>query len=159
MLDVGRLCIKIAGREAGKVCCIVKKIDENFVIITGPREITKVKRRRCSILHLEPLKEKISISPEAQDSEIAALYQKKGILSKLNIKRISVKKKLIKEVKKPEKEKKPEVKETKKEKIKEKKDENKEKPEKVKKVEEIKSKKEPEKSVAKKEEKEKKESK
>jgi large subunit ribosomal protein L14e len=85
MFEVGRVCIKTAGREAGKVCCIVKKIDENFVMITGPRDLTRVKRRKCNILHLEPLPDKLKISEEAPDSAVFRAFQTSGILKKLNI--------------------------------------------------------------------------
>ena len=50
-IEVGRQCIKIAGREAGKKCEIVAIIDENFVEIDGE----EVKNRRCNINHLEPM--------------------------------------------------------------------------------------------------------
>ena len=54
-LNVGQVCMKTAGREAGKYCVIIKKMDDNFVFVTGPRELTGVKRRRCNIDHLEPV--------------------------------------------------------------------------------------------------------
>ncbi|MEM5790964.1 MAG: 50S ribosomal protein L14e, partial [Candidatus Aenigmatarchaeota archaeon] len=41
-LEVGRVCLKIAGREAGKYCVVLKKIDDNFVLITGPKSLTGV---------------------------------------------------------------------------------------------------------------------
>ena len=34
-LEVGRVCIKTAGREAGKYCAVIKKDDENFVAGIG----------------------------------------------------------------------------------------------------------------------------
>lgn len=34
-IEVGRKCIKTAGREAGKECEIVAIIDENFVEVKG----------------------------------------------------------------------------------------------------------------------------
>ena len=43
-LTVGRVCMKTAGREAGKYCVILKKEDANFMLVTGPRELTQVKR-------------------------------------------------------------------------------------------------------------------
>ena len=52
-IEVGRQCIKIAGREAGKKCEIVAIIYENFVEIDGE----EVKNRRCNINHLEPIME------------------------------------------------------------------------------------------------------
>lgn len=85
MMDVGRMCIKIAGREAGKHCVIVKKIDEKFVVVTGPKSITQVKRRRCNIHHLEPLMIKIPIKEDTPDEEIIKVYEKENIYEKLGI--------------------------------------------------------------------------
>lgn len=85
MFEVGRMCMKIAGREAGKICCVVKKIDSSFVMVTGPHELTQVKRRKCNIAHLEPLQEMIKISADASDAEVAKAYQEQNIFSKLQI--------------------------------------------------------------------------
>ena len=52
-IEVGRKCIKTAGREAGKECEIVAIIDENYVEVKGD----EVKNRRCNINHLEPIME------------------------------------------------------------------------------------------------------
>ncbi|RLG55185.1 MAG: 50S ribosomal protein L14e, partial [Candidatus Hydrothermarchaeota archaeon] len=49
-IEIGRVCVKTAGREAGKRCVIVDIIDKNFVLVDGP----EVQRRRCNIKHLEP---------------------------------------------------------------------------------------------------------
>lgn len=66
MMEVGRICVKLSGREAGKKCVIVEKIDKNFVLISG----NGVRRRRCNIRHLEPLDEVIKIKKGASDKEI-----------------------------------------------------------------------------------------
>ena len=89
MLDVGRMCLKVAGRESGKYCCIVKKIDQNFVLVTGPRPSTGVKRRKCNITHLEPLPEKIKIQAEASDEDVLAAYSSSGLFQKLGMKQPS----------------------------------------------------------------------
>ena len=34
-IEVGRVCVKTAGREAGEKCAIVEIIDENFVEVVG----------------------------------------------------------------------------------------------------------------------------
>ena len=34
-IEVGRVCVKTAGREAGEKCAIVEIIDENFVEVIG----------------------------------------------------------------------------------------------------------------------------
>lgn len=43
MLEVGQVCLKTAGREAGRYCVIVDVVDKDFVMVTGPKNITKVK--------------------------------------------------------------------------------------------------------------------
>jgi len=46
MLEKGRICLKIAGREAGKYCVVVEPQNTSFVLITGPKTITRIKRRK-----------------------------------------------------------------------------------------------------------------
>lgn len=85
MMDIGRICVKTAGREAGNICCIVKKVDASFVLVTGPREITKVKRRKCNIVHLEPLEHQIKIAEDADDQAVIKAYQTADLFKKLNL--------------------------------------------------------------------------
>jgi large subunit ribosomal protein L14e len=85
MFDVGRVCLKVAGREAGKYCVVVNKIDDNFVLVTGPRSVTKVKRRKCNITHLEPLAEIVKIKADASDHEVIEAYQEASLFSKLDL--------------------------------------------------------------------------
>ena len=70
-IEIGRICIKKKGREAGRRCVIVDVIDDNFVLITGPKQLTGVRRRRANVLHLEPTSEKIEIKKGALDEEIS----------------------------------------------------------------------------------------
>ncbi|MDW8024163.1 MAG: 50S ribosomal protein L14e [Nitrososphaerota archaeon] len=79
-IEVGRICVKIRGREAGRKCVIVDVIDKNFVLITGPKNVTGIKRRRANINHIEPLAEKIEIKRGASDEEITEALKKKGLL-------------------------------------------------------------------------------
>ena len=69
-VEVGRICVKIAGREAGRKCVIVDVIDKNFVLITGPQKVNGVKRRRANINHVEPTERKLSIKRGASDEDI-----------------------------------------------------------------------------------------
>jgi len=78
-IEVGRICVKIAGREAGRKCVIVDIIDENFVLITGPKSLTGVKRRRCNINHLEVLDKKIEIPKGASDEEVLKAIEQAGL--------------------------------------------------------------------------------
>jgi large subunit ribosomal protein L14e len=71
-IEVGRICVKIAGREAGKKCVVVEVIDRNFVFITGPKELNGVKRRRVNINHVEPTGNKVKIKRRASDEEIVS---------------------------------------------------------------------------------------
>ncbi len=80
VFDVGRICVKVAGREAGKKCVVVDIIDDKFVLITGPKSLTGVKRRRANVKHLEPLDKKIRIKKGASDEEVAAALEKEGLI-------------------------------------------------------------------------------
>ena len=88
-LEVGRLCMKTAGREAGKYCVVLKKIDDAFVSVTGPRLLTGVKRRKCNIAHLEATQHIIEIKEEASDEEVIEAMDKAGLTKKLGLKKPS----------------------------------------------------------------------
>jgi len=79
VIEVGRLCVKVYGREAGRKCVIVDIIDENFVLITGPKSLTGVKRRRANIDHIEPLDKKIDIEKGASDEEVLKAIRDAGL--------------------------------------------------------------------------------
>lgn len=83
--EIGRLCIKTAGREAGKLCVVIKGVDDTYVMVTGPKSLTRVKRRKCNVVHLEPLDAKISIKSDAPDSEVEAELKKTDILKKYEL--------------------------------------------------------------------------
>lgn len=72
-MDVGRICVKLKGREAGSRCVIVDVVDRNYVIVTGPPEVTGVRRRRVNMSHLQPLDEVVDIIRNASDENIAKL--------------------------------------------------------------------------------------
>jgi len=75
-IEVGRICIKTRGREAGRRCVIVDIIDRNFVLVTGPKDVAGVRRRRVNMSHLKPTEEKIEISRGASDDEVRAALQR-----------------------------------------------------------------------------------
>ncbi len=113
MIEVGRVCVKLSGREAGKICVVTKKIDKTFVEVTGPRNLTGVKRRRCNIMHLEPTKYLLKIKEGASDEEIIKVMKKENLIKKFNLKFKKIEKK---EMVKKEKAKKSEKKKKKSEK-------------------------------------------
>ncbi len=69
-VDVGRICVKLTGREAGKKCVIVDVVDRNFVLVTGPKEVNGMKRRRVNVNHIEPTDHKINIKRGETDEQI-----------------------------------------------------------------------------------------
>jgi large subunit ribosomal protein L14e len=75
-IEIGALYIKKSGREKGKRCVIVDLMDKNFVLVTGPPQITGVKRRRVNLKHLTPTEEKIDIKKGATDKEIEQVLKK-----------------------------------------------------------------------------------
>ncbi|MBT4576886.1 50S ribosomal protein L14e [Candidatus Woesearchaeota archaeon] len=75
MLEVGRLCIKLAGRDAGKKAVVVENIDSNFVLIDG-----QTRRRKCSISHLEPTEVMLTLKKGAAHKEVAAEFKKLNII-------------------------------------------------------------------------------
>lgn len=83
-MEIGRICIKILGREAGKKCIIVDLVDKNFVLVTGPKAITGIKRRRANINHLEISQEKIDINRGATDEEVTEALKTAGKLEEMN---------------------------------------------------------------------------
>lgn len=119
-MEVGRICVKTAGREAGRYCVVVKVLDDNYVLIDG-----NVKRKRCNISHLQLLPIKIKIKEGAETEEVKELFKKAGFdvkkkkKIKKEIKQRPVKKQKKQEEKKVKKEKPKKEKKTKKEKPKE----------------------------------------
>jgi len=86
MIEPGRICLKIAGREASRYCVIVEIVNDDFVLITGPKSITGVKRRKCNIDHIEPTEHKFDIDSKVDDSRIEDLWKSSGLIEKLGIK-------------------------------------------------------------------------
>jgi len=58
-IQVGRVCIKLKGRDAGEKVVVTKVIDESFVMIRSPAR-KKKPERKCAILHLEPTETTVS---------------------------------------------------------------------------------------------------
>jgi len=83
VFDVGRICVKIAGREAGRKCVVVDIVDDNFVVVTGPKPLTGVKRRRVNVKHLEPLPHKIELQKGASDEEVLRALEQAGLVDEM----------------------------------------------------------------------------
>jgi len=98
---IGRIGIKLSGREAGKTIVIVDTLENHFVLIDG-----NVKRRKCNINHLELTEKKLDIKKKASTQEVHEAMKKE----KINV----IPKKEKKQPKeKPKKQRKVKVKQTK----------------------------------------------
>jgi large subunit ribosomal protein L14e len=82
-IEVGRVCVKVAGRESGRKCVIVDVMDKSFVLVTGPKKVTGVKRRRVNINHVAPLKEILQIKRGASDEEVTQMLEADGKLEEM----------------------------------------------------------------------------
>lgn len=82
-VEVGRICVKQAGRENGKKCVVIDVMDKSFVLVTGPKKITGIKRRRVNINHIMPLTDKIEIKRGASDDEISQVLEAAGKLQEM----------------------------------------------------------------------------
>ena len=74
LFEVGRLCLKIAGRDAGKKCLVLENIDANYVLVDG-----QTRRKNVNIKHLEPLETLVEINERASPSEVKAALKKLDI--------------------------------------------------------------------------------
>ena len=72
--------MKVAGRDAGKKCVVVDTEGKNYVVIDG-----ETRRRKCNIVHLEPLDKIIEIERGAGHSDISIAF------AKLNLKVLETK--------------------------------------------------------------------
>jgi len=94
MFEIGRVCVKTAGRDAGKTAIVVDKASGERVLIDG-----NVRRRKCNIKHLEPLQDILKLKKGASTSEVhkVMIAAKIKVEERLKVKR--TKKKDIKQTK------------------------------------------------------------
>lgn len=74
MFEIGRLCVKLAGRDSNKKCVIIDILDEKTVVIAG-----QTRRRKCNVKHLEPLEKVLKIAKNAKFTEISKAFNELGI--------------------------------------------------------------------------------
>lgn len=77
--DIGRVCVKTMGREAGKYCVIVDVIDKNYLLIDG----MVVRRRRTNFKHLEPTKDVLELKKSADHAAVEAAIKKAKLMKKM----------------------------------------------------------------------------
>lgn len=71
LFEIGRVVIKTSGRDSGNIAVIADVLEGNYALIDG-----NVRRKRCNVKHLEPLKETLKIKKnESHDNIIKAMKQ------------------------------------------------------------------------------------
>ena len=75
LFEVGRVCVKIAGRDARKKCVIVDVLNDYNVLIDG-----ETRRRKCNISHLEPIDLMVELSANADNAAVVAALKEQGIV-------------------------------------------------------------------------------
>src|SRR5574342_864029 len=70
MIEIGRVCVKIAGRDAGLKCVVVEDLGKGFVLIDG-----QTRRRKCNVAHLEPIEQKLDISKGASHDQVVKAFK------------------------------------------------------------------------------------
>ena len=73
LYEVGRLCVKLAGRDAGKRCVVVEQVDKQYVLVDGA-----TRRRKVNINHLEPLEEMLDVK-SGSHADVKAAFGKIGV--------------------------------------------------------------------------------
>ncbi|VVB59406.1 50S ribosomal protein L14e [uncultured archaeon] len=81
-IEIGRVCVRTAGRDAGKYCVITKVLDKNFVEITGPKSLSGVAREKSNINHIEVTGDKIESKSDAKDEDVLKAVEKAGLTEK-----------------------------------------------------------------------------
>ena len=85
-VEIGRICVKLSGREAGRKCIVIDVIDKNFVLVTGPFKVSGVKRRRVNINHIEPTEAKVDVKKGDDDEKVTEALTKAGKIEEMKVK-------------------------------------------------------------------------
>ena len=73
IFDIGRMCLKIAGRDAGRKCVVVENLDAQFVVVDGD-----VRRRKVNTKHLEPLEITVDLKGKTSHADVKAAFSQLG---------------------------------------------------------------------------------
>ena len=74
MLEIGRLCIKTAGRDAMQHCVVVEIIDDNYVLVDG-----NTRRKNVNKAHIEPLNQVLKIKKGATTKDVFKAFKEASI--------------------------------------------------------------------------------
>lgn len=74
MIEIGRVCKKLAGRDGNNYCIIVDVLDDKYVLIDG-----NVRRKKCNVSHLVETKDKTDIKKGADTNAVLKALEKLGV--------------------------------------------------------------------------------
>jgi large subunit ribosomal protein L14e len=86
LYETGRVCVKTMGREAGSLCVVIELKDESYVVVTGPKHLSGVRRRSCNTRHLEPLETVLPIAADANDEAVEKAIEEAGLIERFRTK-------------------------------------------------------------------------
>ena len=78
MFEVGRVCIKLSGRDANRHCVILEEIDKNYVLVDG-----NVRRKKVNKSHIEPLNKVLNIKKTSKTEDILKLFEENNVKVKI----------------------------------------------------------------------------
>lgn len=73
-MEIGQVCVKIAGRDAGLECVVVDVLPGNLVLVDG-----NTRRRRCNIKHLEPIGKVLDLNRNAGHEDVVNAMRETGL--------------------------------------------------------------------------------
>ncbi len=68
-MKVGQMCMKIAGRDAGRIC-VVLNVENQLALVDGD-----VRRKKVNLKHLEPIPQKIDVAENAGHDVVVKKFQ------------------------------------------------------------------------------------
>ena len=71
---IGRVVVKLSGKESGRTAVIVDNVNDNFVVIDG-----NLKRRKCNLSHLEFTDMILDIKKGASTKEVHNAMKKASL--------------------------------------------------------------------------------
>ncbi|HLD33582.1 MAG TPA: 50S ribosomal protein L14e [Candidatus Nanoarchaeia archaeon] len=74
MYNIGRLCSKIAGRDAGKQCVVVDVVNQHTVLVDG-----ETRRKKVNVQHLEPLQTVLDLKKGASHEDVKRAFEHIGL--------------------------------------------------------------------------------
>ena len=106
-MRVGDVCIKVAGRDAGKVCVVVDILDNNRVLVDGETRRRKVNPVHLALIGKQARVEKgashekvLEAIKSAKELEPVKVLEQKSVIREEKVVKVKEKAKTIKEEKK-----------------------------------------------------------